>query len=120
MNAALKNSLILAAAAISLLGAPALRAQSLTFNVDINTAGLSADSANSPFYLDFAMIFGNSSLASNTATLSNFTLTGGTAVGSAVVASGSATGNLGGTITLTESSAHPNSEIYQQFSGGTM
>ncbi len=119
MNAALKNSLILAAAAFSLLGAPAMRAQSLTFTVDINTAGLSADSANAPFYLDFAMIFGNSSLASNTATLSNFSLTGGTAVGSAVVASGSATGNLGGTITLTESAAHPDSEIYQQFSAGT-
>jgi hypothetical protein len=119
MNTALRNSLTLLTAAVALLAAPALRAQVLTFNVDISTAALAAqDGANAPFDLDFIMDYGNSSLASNTTTLSNFVLTGGTAVGSAVVASGTASGSLGSTISLTASSAHPDSEIYQGFSSG--
>ncbi|MGA3008164.1 MAG: PEP-CTERM sorting domain-containing protein [Opitutaceae bacterium] len=117
MNTALKNSFPLLALVIALLGTPALRSQTLTFTVDLNTAALSADSANAPFYLDFTMDYGNSALASNTATLSSFVLTGGTAVGSATT-SGSATGSLGTTVALTANSTHPESEFYQQFSSG--
>ena len=114
----LKNSLPLLASAVALLSAPALRSQTLSFDVDIVTSALGTqDAANAPFDLDFQLNYGNSSLATNTATLSNFQLTGGSAVGSAV-ASGSATGNLGGAVTLTASAAHPSNELYQQFSSG--
>jgi hypothetical protein len=117
MKIAFKSSLTLLASVIALLSAPALRSQTLTFLVDINTSTLSADSANAPFYLDFTMDYGNSALASNTATLSLFSLTGGTAVGSATT-TGSASGSLTSTVALTASSTHPESEFYQQFSSG--
>jgi hypothetical protein len=117
MNTAFRNGLTLLAATITLLGAPALRAQTLSFNVDINTATLDAqDGANAPFYIDFVMDYGNSSLASNTTTLSNFVLTGGTA-GTATT-SGGASGSIASTVSLTASSAHPASELYQEFSSG--
>ncbi len=118
MNTAFRNTLALIASAIALLCAPALRAQVLTFNVDIVTAGLSANSANAPFDLDFQLNYGNAALASNTVALSNFSFTGGTALGSPVL-SGSATGSLGSTVSLTASSAKPFNEFYQQFSSGT-
>jgi len=118
MTTMLKNTLALFASAIALLGAPALRAQVLTFNVDLNTATLSADSANAPFDLDFQLNYGNSALASNTVTLSAFTFTGGSALGSAVT-SGSATGSLASSVALTANSTHPFSELFQQFSSGT-
>jgi hypothetical protein len=117
----MKNALskIAVVAALALLGSPAMRAQTLSFVVDINTAGLAAqDGANAPFYLDFDFNYGNSSLATNTATLSGFTLSGGSAVGSTTT-TGSATGNLGSTVTLTASSANPTNELYQQFTAGT-
>jgi hypothetical protein len=117
MNTVLKSSLTLLASVVALLSAPVLRSQTLTFTVDINTAGLSADSANAPFYLDFALDYGNSSLSSNTATLSNFSFTGGTALGSATT-TGSASGSLASTVALTASAAHPESELFQQFSSG--
>jgi len=117
MKTALKSSLALIASVIALHSVPALHAQTQTFLVDINTAALGADSANAPFYLDFTMDYGNSALASNTATLSLFSLTGGTAVGSATT-TGSASGSLASTVALTASSTHPESEFYQQFSAG--
>ena len=114
----MKNTLALFASAIALLCVPALRAQVLTFNVDISTAGLAADSANAPLDLDFNLQYGNSALASNTVTLSNFSFLGGSALGTPVV-SGSATGSLSSTVSLLASSAHPFSDFYQQFSAGT-
>ncbi len=117
MNTTLRNILALAASAIALLCAPALRAQVLTFNVDISTAGLSADSANAPLFLDFNLHYGNSALSSNNVVLSNFTFTGGSAIGSPVL-TGSATGSTASSVTLTASSANPNADFYQQFSAG--
>jgi len=117
MNTALKNNLTLLASAIALLIAPALRAQLISFNVDLDTAGLSADSLNAPFYLDFQLDYGNVALATTTATLSDFQFTGGGAVGSTVTA-GSASGSIAGTVTLTASAAHPSNELYQQFASG--
>lgn len=117
MNTALIRFAVVAA--FALLGSPAMRAQTLNFLVDINTATLAAqDGANAPFYLDFDFNYGNSSLAGNTATLYDFALTGGGAVGSAVT-NGSATGSIGSTVTLTASAADPLNELYQQFSAGT-
>ena len=118
MNIAFKNQLALFVSTIALLSVPALRSQTLTFNVDLNTALLNAqDGAHAPFSLDFQLTYGNSALATNTATLSNFLLTGGNAVGSAVT-TGSASGSLSSTVLLSASSAHPFNELYQQFTSG--
>jgi hypothetical protein len=118
MTTTQKLRIALFASAVALSCLPAAHAQTLTFDVDITTASLSADSANAPFYLDLGMTYGNSSLASNTATLSNFTFTGGSAVGSAVT-SGGASGSLAGTATLAVSSTQSAAELYQAFSPGT-
>ena len=107
----------LVALASALGGVSALTAQTLVFHVDINTSGLSAINADAPFYLDLAMTYGNASLAASSATLSNFTFTGGTALGSAVL-SGGASGSLTGTVSLAASSTATTSELYQQFSAG--
>jgi hypothetical protein len=113
-----KIRIALFTSAVALSSLPAVHAQTLTFDVDITTASLSADSANAPFYLDLDMMYGNSSLASNTATLSNFSFTGGSAVGSATT-SGGASGSLGGTVTLGVSSTQTAAELFQAFSPGT-
>jgi hypothetical protein len=117
MTTTQKLRIALSASALALSGLSGLHAQPLIFDVDINTASLSSDSSNSPFYLDLAMIYGNSSLASNTATLSDFSFTGGSAVGTGVV-TGGASGSLSSTVSLTASSTQPSSEFYQQFSSG--
>jgi hypothetical protein len=117
MTTTQKFRIALFASAAALSGLPGLQAQPLIFDVDINTASLSSDSSNAPFYLDFDMLYGNSSLASNTATLSSFSFTGGGALGTGV-ASGGASGSLGGTVSLTASSTQPSSEFYQEFSSG--
>jgi hypothetical protein len=121
MNTALKTRLAFLASAIALLCAPALRAQTQSFLVDINTSTLNTqDSANAPFYLDFQLNYGNSANASSTVTLSSFTLTGGSAVGSPLTF-GSATGSLNSLVTLTASSTagqNGSNELYQQFGSG--
>jgi hypothetical protein len=118
MKTVLPHRLTILAAAVALLGVPALRSQTLDFNVNINTAGMSVDSANAPFYLDFGLNYGSSASATSTAVLSNFAFTGGGAVGSAVPVSGSATGNFTSTVTLTADSASPTNELYQEFGTG--
>jgi hypothetical protein len=115
MNSVLKLRLAILGAAVSLLSVPVLRSQTLNFNVDLNTAGLSADTA--PFSLDFQLNYGNSALATSTAVLSNFAFTGGAPVGSPTL-NGSASGNLTSGLTLTASSASLNNELTQQFGSG--
>jgi hypothetical protein len=118
MNKALKNSLTFFAAAIALLNAPALRAQTLAFNVNLNTATLnSQDSANTPFYLDFQLNYG-SGQPTSTVTLSNFQFTGGSASGSPTLI-GTASGSLSSGASLTASSSSDLNELYQQFSAAT-
>ncbi|HEY5228026.1 MAG TPA: hypothetical protein VIJ19_05760 [Opitutaceae bacterium] len=112
-----KNTLAFLAAALALIGAPAARSQSLTFNVNLQTSGLSAESADAPFYLDFQMDYGNVALASNTVTLSNFTFTNGGTIGPDIT-SGLVTGSLATSAVLTASSTHPFSELTQEFSPG--
>jgi hypothetical protein len=118
MHTSLQNKIALLASAIALLGVPALRAgQPLNFTVDINTTGLSAESAGAPFYLDITMTTNNPDPTSptNTATLSNFQYTGGSATGSATT-TGSVTGNLSSGASLTASAATTYSDIFQAFS----
>ncbi len=117
MNSAFKLRLSILGTALALLGGPALHAQTLNFNVDLNTAGLSADTF-APFDLDFQLNYGNSALLTSTAVLSNFSFTSGTALGTATTI-GSASGNLAGAVTLTASSSSLNNEFFQQFSPGT-
>jgi len=114
MNKAIKNKLALFAFAMALITVPARANQTLVFDVNIDTSGLSLQAADAPFDLDFQLLYGNSSLASNTATLSNFDFSGGTAIGSPVLI-GSSTGSLSSTVTLTASSTHTDSEFYQAF-----
>jgi len=114
MNKIMKNKFALFASAIALITVPARATQTLVFDVDIDTSGLSSELADAPFDLDFQLLYGNSSLASNTATLSNFDFTGGGATGSPVLI-GSATGSLSNAVTLTASSANTDSEFYQAF-----
>jgi hypothetical protein len=120
MNIALKTKLALLATAIALLSAPALRAQVLTFDVNINTAALNAqDSANTPFYLDFQLNYGNSLGPANTVTLSNIQFTGGSALGTPTT-DGTVSGSLdSGTVSLTASSSSQLNELYQPFSAST-
>jgi hypothetical protein len=112
-----KNTLAFLAAALALICAPAAHSQTLTFDVNLLTSGLSAESADAPFYLDFQMNYGNGSLASNTATLSNFAFTGGGTIGPDI-ASGAVTGSLASSAVLTASSASPFSDLTQEFSSG--
>jgi hypothetical protein len=114
MNKIMNNKFALVASAIALITVPARATQTLVFDVNIDTAGLSSAFADAPFDLDFQLLYGNSSLASNTATLSNFVFTGGAATGSPVLI-GSATGDLSSTVTLTASSTNTDSEFYQSF-----
>jgi hypothetical protein len=118
MNSAFHLRLPLLGAALALLSVPALHAQTLNFNVDLNTSGLSAESADAPFNLDFQLNFGNTALLSSSAVLSNFSFTGGTALGSPTL-SGSAAGSLTSGVTLTASATSINNEFFQQFSTGT-
>lgn len=88
------------------------------FHVNINTAALNflPASANAPFSLDFQFNDGGV-LGNNTATISNFTYTGGTATGSAITLGG-ALGNIGSTVTFNNSTSFQ--ELYQTFTPGSM
>ena len=99
--------------------APAAQA-AINYHVTINTAALNSAPANAsaPFSLDFALTDGSGTFAvPNTVTLSNFTFGGGAAVGAATTTAG-ASGNLGSTVMLSDTSAFP-TELFQQFTPGT-
>lgn len=117
MKTSLKTILTSLALAAALLCTPSLKAQIFTFHVDINTSSL-VGSPDGPFYLDFQLNQGGATTPSNTATISNFSFTGGSASGATNVF-GTATGDMGSSITLTDSSASPFNEIFQGFSAGT-
>ncbi|HEY1765421.1 MAG TPA: alkaline phosphatase family protein [Opitutaceae bacterium] len=117
MTSALKKLSAILAAMVALAEISALRAQSLSFDVNIDTSGLSAEGGDAPFYLDLAMIYGNGSLAANTATLSNFSFFGGGALGSATV-TGGATGSLSSAVILPVSKTDPLADLFQEFSLG--
>lgn len=115
----LKTSLTLLASAMALFASPLLRAQTFSFDVDLNTGFLGAqDGANAPFYLDFQLNYGSAPAPANTITLSDFQFTGGNALGSAVT-TGTASGSLASAVSLTASSSSPLNELYQQFSSST-
>ena len=92
--------------------------QAALYRVTIDTSALSSgvNAPNGPYSLDFQLNDGNL-LNNNTATISNFTFTGGGAPFGAANTFGGASGSLANTVTLTDSSAF--NEFYQSFATGT-
>ena len=110
-------SLLLGASVAGLLLLPAVNtpaATTLSFHLDLNTAALVANPA-APFSLDLQFSQGNG--LSNTLTLSNFVFTGGAPAGAATTLGG-ASGDLGSSVVLRDSS--PLNDLYQGFSGTTL
>jgi len=103
---------------LAAFAAPVAKADTFNFHLDINVANL-VGAPNGPFYLDFQLNEGNGTTPSNTITLSGFTFTGGSAAGSATVLNGTASGNFGSSIILSDSSSSQFNEIFQGFSSGT-
>ena len=108
----LKTSLRLLALAGAFFAANLSHAQ-LSFAVDINTASIVNNSAG-PFYLDLQSIFGPGG-PSQTISVTNFSLTGGSLLGSGV-GTGAVTGDLGGSLVFNPSAADFFNEFYQGFS----
>ena len=102
--------------ALGLACTPALHAGNFVFHIDLNVAGL-IGKPNSPFFLDFQLNQGSSTLANN-ATLSNFTFTGGLPSGSANNSPGSS-GDLASSISLTDGGGNNFVEFNQGFSATT-
>jgi hypothetical protein len=115
MKTLIKNHATKFIFALALLAAPALKAQ-LTFHVDINTSALSS-AANSPFFLDLQLNQGTASFT-NSVTVSHFTFTNGSAVGSANLF-GNASGSFASTVSLSDTVASPFNEFFQGFSTST-
>ena len=87
--------------------------QALTFHVDVNTGTLAA-SSSAPFALDFQFNDGGV-LGNNSATISNFTFSGGSASGSPTLLG--ATGDIGSSISFNNSNSFQ--ELFQTFTSGT-
>jgi len=118
MNTSLKNKVTLLALAMALLNTPAAQAQVLNFGVTLNTAGMSADSANTPFFLDFQLNTGSAASPADTVTLSGFSFTGGSVIGTPTT-TGTATGTMTSQVVLAASTSSQFNELYQQFGSGT-
>jgi len=100
------------------INASTASADSISFIVDINTTALEGSPSGSPFSVDFQLNGGNPT--SNTATISDFTFGGGSPNSTpGPTTNGSATGDLGSTVTLTDSSGSFFNEFYQGFNAGS-
>lgn len=94
-------------------------ANAAIYHVEIDTAALnlSSNSANGPFSLDVQLNDGHGTGdGNNSVTLSNFTFGGGSLISGATLLGG-ASGDLGSTVSLTDSSAF--NEFFQAFNAGT-
>ncbi len=100
----------LLAGLVAFQAAPAARAATLNYHVDVNTASLVGNSAG-PFSLDLQL--GRGDGLANTVTLGSFVFTGGTPTGTGT-ATGGASGGLGGSVTLADTGNI--NEFYQTFS----
>jgi len=101
-------------AALAFTATPAARATSLSYYVTINTTSLLGNS-DAPFSLDLQLAQGSGNVT-NSVTLSNFSISGGTFAGSSNYTDGSESGSLGSTLTLTN--ADLNNEFAEAFSTG--
>jgi hypothetical protein len=98
-----------------LLASTAQSRADLTYYVILNVASLVGNS-NGPFSLDLQLAPG-SNLVTNTVSLSNFSVSGGTFSGSPDYTAGGFSGSLGSTLTLTNSS-NVNNEFAEAFTAG--
>jgi len=93
--------------------APASHAAStLFYQVTLNVAALDSN-LDAPFSIDVQLVTGSGNVT-NTVSLSNFTFTGGSLVGSPNFSAGSPSGSFSGTLTLTNNA--PVTELAQEFS----
>jgi hypothetical protein len=110
----LRSRAALLSAAFLLALTAASRAD-LYYSVNLNVASLGSN-INGPFSLDLQLVTGSGQV-SNSVTLSNFVVTGGSFTGTQTVVSGSgASGSIGSTLTLTDTSL--DNEVYQAFGCG--
>jgi hypothetical protein len=110
----LRSRAALLSAAFLLALTAASRAD-LYYSVNLNVASLGSN-INGPFSLDLQLVTGSGQV-SNSVTLSNFVVTGGSFTGTQTVVSGSgASGSIGSTLTLTDTSL--DNEVYQAFGSG--
>ena len=118
MNTMLKSTPVTGLVAVTgaLLLAPLACANTGEFDITVNTAPLISH-ASGPFSLDFQLNDGSGSAdANNTASIAGFDFGGGSATGTATL-SGGASGDLSGSIQLTETSAF--NEHFQGFTPGS-
>jgi hypothetical protein len=112
-----KSLRIAFAAACTMLFAVTGQAGTFSFHVDVNTSSLVGDPGGAPFSLDFQLI----GTGANTATIRNFSFSGGSPLtnppfGPADI--NGASGNLGSSVVLTDAANFFN-EFFQGFSAGT-
>ncbi len=118
MKTTTKHYIGLLALGLAVFAAPAVKAGTFSFHIDLNVSALLSASSGAPFDLDFQLNRGDSTIG-NTVTISNFSFDNGAASGSATVAGG-VTGDMNSSIVLNDSdSANGFNEIYQDFSGTT-
>lgn len=115
MKKQIKHTIAKLAFVAALLCTPLLHAD-FTFYGTIDTSALSGD-PNAPFYLDFQLNKGDG-LVANTITIGNFQFTNGAAVPATGGTFGGASGDLGSSVVLTDSTNAFN-EFYQSFTSTT-
>ena len=116
MKTTLKHHIGLLALGLAAFAAPAVKAATFSFHIDLDVSALLSASSGAPFDLDFQLNRGDTTIG-NTVTISNFTFDNGAASGSATV-TGGVTGDMNSSIVLNDSASAFN-EIYQDFSGTT-
>lgn len=112
-NQLLKGSLMLAAGL--LLSSAASQAAYYKITIDTSALNVPPASLNGPFYVDFQFNSGDT-LNNNTATISNFFFSGGSGGGGGVAIGSGVSGNLGGSINITDTDAF--NEYYETFTTG--
>jgi hypothetical protein len=119
----MKKTFLSLLTAVAFLGLAQTSRANSSYLVDINTSALLGTDASlsGPFSLEFLLQAGSLPSVSNTVTLSGFTFTGGSAVGSLTDLTGGSnfSGSTSSSITMTSSTAHPTNDIGQGFSAGT-
>jgi hypothetical protein len=108
-----RNSLLLAAGL--LLTAAASQAAYYKVSIDTSALNIPPTSLTGPFSVDFQLNSGDT-LGNNTAIIGNFNFSGGGAGGFGTASGPGVTGNLGGTINLTDTDAF--NEYFETFTSG--
>lgn len=91
----------------------------LVYNVTLDTSVLASNASQGPFAVDFELNDGSTGdgVNNNTATISTFTLTGGSLTSGTSSSTGSVSGDLSSTLTITDNGFF--NDFNQQFSPGS-